>query len=152
MWKQVITIKINLISFKIAKVKPSYKKGCQTDVANYRPVSLISVFFFKNCGKKIMHKRLLSFLNNHNIINNRQHGFCKGKITKTAIAEFLGGVYKSLDEREISIGLFLDLTEAFDLVNHDILLRKMERMGIRGVAINWFRTYLEKREQKVEIT
>jgi hypothetical protein len=131
-------------------VKPLYKKGCQTDVANYRPVSLISVF--SKIVERIMHKRLLSFLNNHNIINNRQYGFCKGKTAKTAIAEFLGGVYKSLDEREISIGLFLDLTKAFYLVNHDILLRKMERMGIRGVAINWFRTYLEKREQKVEIT
>jgi hypothetical protein len=51
-------------------------------------------------------------------------------LATTAIAEFLGVVYKSLDEREISIGLFLDLTKAFDLVNHDILLRKMERMGI----------------------
>jgi hypothetical protein len=100
----------------------------------------------KSCTKD------LSFLNNHSIINNKQHGFCKGKTTKTAIAEFIEGVYKSLDEREISIGLFLDLSKAFDLVNHDILLTKMARMGIRGIALKWFQTYLEKREQKVEIT
>jgi hypothetical protein len=99
-----------------------------------------------------MLKRLLSFLNNHSIIIKKQHGFCKGKTTKTAIAEFIERVYKSLDEREISIGLFLDLTKASDLVNHDILLRKMARMGIRGVALKWFQTYLEIREQKVEIT
>jgi hypothetical protein len=102
--------------------------------------------------EKIMHKRLLSFLNNHSIINNKQHGFCKGKTTQTAIAEFIERVYKSLDEREIRIGLFLDLSKAFDLVNHDILLRKMARMGIRGVALKWFQTYLEKMEQKMEIT
>jgi hypothetical protein len=99
-----------------------------------------------------MHKRLLSFLNNHSIINIKQHGFCRGKTTKTAIAEFTEGVYKSLDEREISIGLFLDLSKAFDPVNHDILLTKMARMGIRGIALKRFQTYIEKREQKVEIT
>jgi hypothetical protein len=85
--------------------------------------------------EKIMHKRRLSFLNNHGIINSKQHGFCKGKTTKTAIAEFIERVYKSLNERERSIGLFLDLSKAFDLVKHDILLRKMVRMGIRGVAL-----------------
>jgi hypothetical protein len=118
----------------------------QTDVVNYRPVSLISVFL-KNNGK-IMHKRLLSFLNNCSIINNKQHVFCKRKTTKTAIAEFIERVYNSLDEREISIGLFLDLSKALDLVNYDIrvLLRNMARMGIRGVALKLFQTYLEKRE------
>jgi hypothetical protein len=70
---------------KIAKVKPLYKKGCDTEVGNYRPVSLISVF--SKIIEKIMHKRLLSFLNNHSIIKNKQHGFCKGKTAKTAIAE-----------------------------------------------------------------
>jgi hypothetical protein len=53
-----------------------------------------------------------------------------------------------LDEREISIGLFLDLSKAFALVNHDILLRKMARMGKRGVALKWFQTYLEKKGTK----
>jgi hypothetical protein len=101
---------------------------------------------------KTMHKRLLSFLNNHSIINKKQHDFCKGKIIKTAIAELIERVYKSLDEGEISIGLFLDLSKAYDLVNHDILLRKMARMGIRRVVLKWFETYLENREQKVEIT
>jgi hypothetical protein len=57
-----------------------------------------------------------------------------------------------LDEKEISIGLFLNLSKAFDLVDHDILLRKMARLGIQGVALKWFQTYLENREQAVEVT
>jgi hypothetical protein len=69
-----------------------------------------------------MHKRLLSFLKNHSIISNKQHGFCKGKSTHIAITEFTKRVYKSLDEKEISIGLFPDLSKEFDLVDHDILL------------------------------
>jgi hypothetical protein len=56
-----------------------------------------------------------------------------------------------LHEREISTGIFLDLSKTFDLVDHDILLRKMTRMGIRGVALKWFQSYLENRKQKVEI-
>jgi hypothetical protein len=70
----------------------------------------------------------------------------------TAVAEFTKMVYKSLDEKEINIGLFLDLSEAFDLVDHDILLRKMGRMGIQGLALNWFQTYLESRKEGVAIT
>jgi hypothetical protein len=66
----------------------------------------------------------------HGIINNKQHGFCKGKSAHTAIAELTKMVYKSVARNEINIGLFLDLPEAFDLVDHDILLRKMGRMGI----------------------
>jgi hypothetical protein len=61
-----------------------------------------------------MHKRLLSFINKHGIINNKQHGFCKGKSTHTAIMEFTKRVYKLLDEKEMSIGLFMDLSKAFD--------------------------------------
>jgi hypothetical protein len=89
---------------KIAEVKPLYKKGLDTDVENYRSISLISVF--SKIVEKIMQTRLLSFLKNHSIISNKQNGFCKGKSRNTAIAEFIKRVYKSVDEREISIGLF----------------------------------------------
>jgi hypothetical protein len=57
-----------------------------------------------------------------------------------------------LDEKELSIGLFLDLSKVFDLVDHDILLRKMARMGIRAVVLKWFQTCLENREEEVETT
>jgi hypothetical protein len=77
-----------------------------------------------------LHKRLSSFLNNYIIINNKQHGFCKGKSTNTVIAEFIKRIYKSMDEKEINIGLFLDLSKVFDLVDHDISLRKMAEMRI----------------------
>ena len=83
---------------KIAKVKPLYKKGCTATVHNYRPVSLISVF--SKIIEKIMHRRLLSFINKYSIINNKQHGFCKGKSTHTAITEFTKMVYKALDKKK----------------------------------------------------
>jgi hypothetical protein len=151
--KYIINLSLSTGQFpdqlKIAKVQPIYKKGCDTEVGNYRPVSLISGF--SKIIEKVIKKRLVSFLNNDDIITNTQHGFWKGKSRSTATVDFLERVYKSLDEREISIEIFLDLSKAFDLVNHDILLRKMTRMGIRRVALKWFRSYLQHRGQKVEL-
>jgi hypothetical protein len=88
---------------KMAKVKPLYKKGPEK-VENYRPVSLLSGF--SKIIEKIVKRRLLSFLNKYSIISTKQHGFWKGRSTNTAIADFIEKVYKSLDEREISIGYF----------------------------------------------
>jgi hypothetical protein len=65
----------------------------------------------------------------------------------TAIVELIKRVYKSMDERELNIGLFLNLSKAFDLVDHDIFLKKMAGMAIRGAAQKWFQSYLENREQ-----
>jgi hypothetical protein len=79
---------------KIAKVKPLYKKGRETEVGNYRTVSLISGF--SKIFEKIIKKILLSFLNKHTIISNKQHGFCKGRSTNTATADFIERVYKSM--------------------------------------------------------
>jgi hypothetical protein len=108
----VLTRKINLSflsgyfpnQLKIAKVKPLYNKGCIADVGNYRPVPLISGF--SKIIEKIMHNRLFSFINKYSIINNKQHGFCKGKSTHTAISEFTKRVYKALDEKESNRNIF----------------------------------------------
>jgi hypothetical protein len=118
---------------KIAKVKPLYRKGCDTEVANYRPVSLITGF--SKIIEKIIKKSLVSFLYKHSIISNTQHGLCKGESTGSATVDFVERVHKSLDERELSIGICLDLSRACDLVSHDILLRKVGRMGIWGGGI-----------------
>ena len=72
---------------KISKVKPLYKKDSEVEIVNYRPVSLLSVF--SEILERIMHNRLISYLNKYNIIVNMQHGFLKGKSTNTAIVNFL---------------------------------------------------------------
>lgn len=77
-----------------------------------------------------------------------------GKSTNTDITEFLKYVYDSVDRKETrpTIALFLDLSKAFDIIDHDILLKKLQACGIRGNALNWFKSYLENRKQVVEIT
>jgi hypothetical protein len=81
-----------------------------------------------------------------------QHGFCKGKSTSTELVNFLeDDVYKTLDNKEVCVGIFLDLSKAFDMVNHNILLQKLDTYGSRGTAHQWVASYLKNRKQLVEI-
>jgi hypothetical protein len=79
-----------------------------------------------------------------------QHGFRKGKSTSTALVNFLEDAYKTLDNKEVCVGLFLDLSKASDMVNY-ILLQKLDTYGIRGIAHKWVASYLKNRKQMVEI-
>jgi hypothetical protein len=74
-----------------------------------------------------------------------QRSFCKGKSTSTALVNFLEDVYKTLDNKEVCVGLFLDSSKAFDMVNH-ILLQKLDTYGIRGIAHQWVASYLKNRK------
>lgn len=135
---------------KIAKVKPLLKKGLHTQVENYRPVSLLPVT--SKVLEKVMHKRLQAFLTKNNLLIHNQHGFRKGKSTNTAIIDFITNIYEAMDKKQINTGIFLDLSKAFDIVDHTILLKKLTIIGIRGIALNWFESYLRNRQQIVEIT
>jgi hypothetical protein len=77
-----------------------------------------------------------------------QHGFRKRKSTSTALVNFLKDVYKTLDNKAVCVGLFLDLSKAFYMVNHNILLQKLDTYGIRGTAHQWFASYLQNRKQR----
>ena len=134
---------------KLAIVKPLFKKGSKENIENYRPVSILSVF--SKILEKIMYTRLIGFVKKFHLISDEQHGFREGRSTTTAIANFLKFTYDTIDKKEIGMGLFIDLSKAFDLVDHDILLQKLSTMGIRGVALSWFKSYLSNREQIVKI-
>lgn len=95
--------------------------------------------------------RLEKFIVNHKLINNCQHGFCPGKSTTSAVAELCEHIYESLNLKKASIALYLDLSRAFDTVDHRLLLEKLERIGVRGVANQWIASYLQNRKQIVTI-
>ena len=135
--------------FKVAKVCPILKKGDRQNVENYRPISLLSVF--SKILEKIMYNRLISFLESNHVLSNSQYGFRKGKGIDNAIQSFTETILKAKDSREQTVGLFLDLSKAFDMVNHNILIDKLNKIGIRGLAENWFISYLSNRTQIVEI-
>ena len=97
-----------------------------------------------------MYKRVLKYLDKHNMFFQSQYGFRKKHSTNLATIELMTKILQAIDNNEYTIGVFLDLAKAFDTVNHDILLTKLEHYGIRGIALEWFKNYLTNRKQIVK--
>lgn len=135
--------------FKLANIIPVYKTGSRTDLGNYRSISLLSIF--NKILEKLMYNRLLNFLNRNDIFFEKQFGFRSSHSTEHAILCIIDKIEKAIDDRSISCGIFLDFSKAFDAVNHEILNRKLEYYGIRGVAKDWFTSYLSDRKQVVTV-
>ena len=132
---------------KLAKVTPVFKSGSKQNTCNYRPISVLSVF--SKILEKCVYNRLYDFLCKHNILSENQFGFRKGLSTSLALTQFLQSVVYSLDNKKSSIGVFLDLSKAFDTIDHSILLYKLNHYGIRGVPHSWIKNYLSNRQQFV---
>lgn len=134
---------------KVARVLPVFKKGLETDVGNYRPISVLPVF--SKIYEKIIQRQLLSFLNKTSQIPKTQHGFRPGHGTATAAFQLTDDVLQCLERGEEVLGMFFDLSKAFDMVCHTMLIDKLENCGVRGHALELFRSYLSNRKQFVEI-
>ncbi|MEO2220738.1 MAG: reverse transcriptase family protein, partial [Nitrosopumilus sp.] len=132
---------------KIVKVIPIHKGGSSQDVNNYRPISLLSIF--DKIIEKLMHKRLYHYLEEHNILYQNQFGFRSNNSTVYALAQITEMIKESIDSGKYGCGIFIDLKKAFDTVNHDILLLKLEHYGIREELLEWFKSYLSGRRQFV---
>ena len=94
-----------------------------------------------------MFNKIHTFLDRFNVLFRGQYGFRPKHSTELALAEALDKLRASLDNNYISMGIFLDLSKAFDTIDHDILIRKLNFYGIRGSALNWFRSYISDRTQ-----
>ena len=135
--------------FKLANVIPIHKKDSVTCMSNYRPISLLSIF--NKILERLMTKRLISFLNKHNILYNKQFGFRENYSTSHATLCIVDRIQRAIEEGQYSCGIFLDFSKAFDTVNHNILLEKLKHYGIRGITNDWFVSYLSNRSQYVSI-
>ena len=134
---------------KLAKVIPIYKKSDPTNPNNYRPISLLSSI--NKITEKIIYSRLIDYLNRQNFFYSYQFGFRKNHSTEMALIEIIDNIRQSIDDNNFTLGLYIDLTKAFDLVNHQILLNKLYHYGIRGVANDLFKCYLTNRTQYVQV-
>jgi len=130
---------------KSANVIPVHKNGSQFLLNNYRPISLLSVF--NKLLEKVMYKRLLKFLDTNKVFFDKQFGFRAKHSTDHAILSIVDKIQKAVDKHDFSCGVFLDLSKAFDTVDHKILINKLEYYGVRGVAKSWFTSYLSNRKQ-----
>ena len=136
-------------ALKTAKVIPIHKGGTKEEVSNYRPISLLSSF--SKIYEKLMHKRVLEFLDKNNSLFENQYGFRPGRSCEHALLNAQNTILQSLGKNQMALLLLLDYSKAFDVLDHSILLKKLEHYGIRGVALNWFQSYLRGREQYVSI-
>ena len=144
-----LSIKTDIVpsDWKIARVTPLYKgKGDKEDPSNYRPISVVC-----HVGKifeKLIAEQFISYLLKHNIINEDQSAYLKGRSTQTSLHRIIDDILESIDEGEITAACFIDITKCFDSIDHSFLLKKLEKHGIRK-NIGWFRSYLSGRQQRV---
>ena len=135
-------------SLKRAKVTVFYKGGSRTDPANYRSISLLSVF--SKIFEKAILSRLLSFLDAKDFLHDFQFGFRASHSTEHACAAFSNFIHSAIDYGHIPGALFLDVRKAFDSLTHRILLWKLSHIGIRSNAYSWFYSYLSGRLNSID--
>ena len=134
---------------KSAVIYSIHKGETEMLCSNYRPISILPIF--SKILEKLLHKRITSFLDRYDILYKHQYSFQRGKSTEHAILDLHNNIIKAVESREKSCSIFLDFAKAFDTVNHDIVLEKLKYYGIRGLPINWFKSYLSDRYQCVRI-
>jgi hypothetical protein len=147
---QSITTGIIPDAMKTAKVIPIYKgkDSDPHDFGNYRPISLLPVF--SKILEKAIHQQLYQYLHHNSLLNERQYGFRPNHSTEYAAVDLVDNLKKSLDNKKNPFAVFIDLSKAFDTLDHNILISKLHHYGIRGTELTWFRNYLGNRKQYVK--
>lgn len=134
---------------KIAKVIPLHKKDQTNLLDNYRPISLLPSI--SKIFEKIAHKQLQHYLLYLDLLYDFQYGFRPKHSTDFACADLTDRILQQLDNRKNPIAIFMDLSKAFDTLDHKILLSKLQYYGVNGAELKFFHSYLNNRKQYVEV-
>ena len=133
---------------KIASVTPIFKGGENWNLGNYRPISVFSCF--SKILERIMYNRLYKYLTDNNILYKKQFGFQTGHSTEHAVIQLVDQINSNVEKDQYTLGVFIDLSKAFDTVDHKILIAKLENYGIKGINLLWFISYLEHCKQFIQ--
>ena len=136
-------------NLKNGRITPIHKKGPKDNIENYRPISTLPIL--GKIFEKILYKRMYNFLCSKNILSNTQFGFRKDHSTSHAIHHSVNFINKSHRDNKHVIEIFIDLSKAFDTIDHKILLQKLYNYGIRGSAQNLINSYLSNIYQHVRV-
>ena len=131
-------------ALKVARIIPMFKKGDLLQCNNYRPISLTSNI--SKIMEKLVHQHLYIFLED-NLLNDKQFIFWNKHSAMHAQIEITEKIREALDKKHFAWGIFMDLQKAFDTVNYDILLDKLNYYGVKGISNMWFETFLKERYQ-----
>ena len=132
---------------EIVNVAPIFKESDSVDLSDYRPISVLPSF--SKIPEQLMYNRLYKHLSNLKILYPKQFGFQKDHSTDHALLQLVDQIYESFEHKEYTMGVFIDLSKAFDIVDHNILLKKLETYSIAGMHPQWFRNYISNRKQYI---
>ena len=130
---------------KIAKVIPVYKKGEDNVFDNYRPISLLPSI--SKIFETVIYEQLYEHIQVHNILTDSQYGFRKSHSTEYTAIELVDRIMRALDKKKIPFNIYIDLSKAFDMIDHQTLFTKLSYYGIQNLALNLLKNYLTNRKQ-----
>ena len=144
-----LTIGVIPDDWKCARVTPLFKKGKRNDMDNYRPISVLPVA--SKLLERAVHSQLYCFLSKHKLLSPHQCGFRKHHSTESAAISLTDSIRRGMDQGLLTGSVFIDLRKAFDTVDHETLVTKLETFGIADIELTWFREYLSNRKQVVAV-
>ena len=136
-------------SWKVARVAPIFKSGQTDDQSNYRPISVLPVL--SRIFEKLIFNQLYKYLNTNKHLFPKQSRFRRLYSVVTSLLSCTNDWYKNMDTGKYTALVFIDLKKAFDTVDHDILLKKMQKYGVSGNGLTWFKSYLQDRRQLCKV-
>jgi hypothetical protein len=134
---------------KMAKVIPLFKKNEKDLLENYRPISLLPSL--SKVIEKVIHNQIVDYFIDLKLFFENQYGFRKGHSTELSALELVNRIISSMDKNEVPLAIFIDLSKAFDTINHQILLYKLQYYGIKGSALKLLESYLSNRKQYISL-
>ena len=130
---------------KTAKVIPLYKKGDKAKCHNYRPISLLCAI--SKLFEKVVYNELYDYFTKNKLFHDNQYGFRTKHSTELAVTELIDRMLLNIDNKQVPFAVFMDLSKTFDMLDHKILIDKLQHYGIGGISLMWFESYLSKRTQ-----
>ena len=125
------------------------KNSDEHEFVNYRPISLLPVI--SKIIEKVVHKQLYEYMSCNELFNNNQYGFRAKHSTEYAAMDFVDRIMNDIDKGQTAFAIFMDLSKAFDTLDHQILLQKLHYYGIHDIQLKWFESYLTQRTQYVVV-
>lgn len=148
-WKRSLHTGMIPPTLKTQYITPVYKKGNKTDPANYRPISLTSHVI--KIFERVMRQNIVEYMEGHSMLTSQQHGFRKGRSCLTQLLDHMDNIFNTLNSgNEVDV-IYLDYAKAFDKVDHNILLSKLQRYGFKDNVYAWLKQFLTNRKQTVMI-
>ena len=130
---------------KFAIIKPIYKKDNRNDISNYRPIAILPAL--SKLIERSAANQLIAFLEKYQKLTPSQHAYRIQHSTITCLVETIIHIYQQMDSKQHAALISLDLSKAFDCLNHKLLLHKLKKLGLENSTLNWMENYLKNRKQ-----